>query len=162
MLIARTHAVWLSTWVRYERSYILLQYFGTEIFRSWSGYFYMLHRLFQGIWQGASYSTDSMSRKNRRWWKRYPHYCQSVLAPQGCHPYTKRTFTIYWNQARSETRLCPVPLLVQYIQSGPKVGLHCVTVSKKGFQWLTINTAATILIYLVICENISLCPALTK
>ena len=56
------------------------------------------------------------------------------------------------------------PLMLRQInvQSGPKVGLHCVTVSKKGFQWLTINTAATILIYLVICENISLCPALTK
>ena len=45
------------------------------------------------------------------------------------------------------------------IQSGPKVGLHCVSVSRKGFQGLTIDNTVTYLIHLVICENNSPSPA---
>ena len=45
------------------------------------------------------------------------------------------------------------------IQSGPKVGLHCVSVSRKGFQGLTIDNTVTYLIHLVIRENNSPSPA---
>ena len=39
------------------------------------------------------------------------------------------------------------------IKSGPKVDLHCVSVSRKGFQGLTIDNTVNFLIHLVIREN---------
>ena len=45
------------------------------------------------------------------------------------------------------------------ILGGPKVDLHCVSVSILS---LTFDNTATVLIYLVLCENNSPCPALTK
>ena len=49
--------------------------------------------------------------------------------------------------------------IIKYIQSGPKVDLHCVSVSRKGFQGLTIDNTVTYLIHLVIRENNSPSPA---